>query len=62
MPVIKEKVHAAKQYYRCDDCGGWIMPGEHYSRLFGMAEKYEKPYELKLCKKCRTIEGKDDEK
>lgn len=60
MPVLKEEVLIALDYYMCEECMGFIMPGELYTRLSGSTLTDGKPYKIIMCKKCRRIE--DDEK
>ena len=54
MPVINERVRVARVSHRCDDCGRMsIHPGDKYTRMFGSAERGDKPYEIKICSTCK---------
>jgi hypothetical protein len=57
VPVISKRIRTAKRAHRCGDCGGTIRPGDRYTRMFGNAHDYDKPYELKMCQACRPIEA-----
>jgi hypothetical protein len=66
MPTIKKMIHTASRFYTCDICKGTIRKGDKYCRMFGMAFKGEKPYEVFECSNCHkeriSIKNKIDEK
>jgi hypothetical protein len=51
--IISEKIHMAKEKYKCDNCSEYIYPGEFYFRLFGMGCFGDPPYEIMLHLGCR---------
>lgn len=40
----------AKKSYRCDECPGWILPGERYERVFGVWDGHASTY--RTCERC----------
>lgn len=50
--IIQSKVRTARQTYDCDDCRKPILRGYKYRYLFGAPHIGDKPYSLRICKKC----------
>lgn len=50
--IIQSKVRSARKTYDCDDCGKPILRGYKYRYFFGAPDKGDKPYSLRICKKC----------
>jgi hypothetical protein len=46
MLIHSEIVGKARKLYRCDGCNRRIELGTSYARVYGMAEKGDKPYAL----------------
>lgn len=60
--VISARLHKASKSYRCDDCRKTIPAGETYYRLFGMADRPDPPYEIKLHAACYVKPIDEEEK
>lgn len=47
------KTQAARKEWRCEECSGWILPGESYEYTFGKWEG--ETYEARICQHCVGI-------
>lgn len=52
MTISKKRIGKAAQQYRCVFCQGAINPGDSYWSMFGMAERGDKPYTIRVCIGC----------
>lgn len=50
--TINRRWNKARKVYRCDVCAGRIHIGEEYCRVFGMAERGDPPFAIRLCRIC----------
>lgn len=51
MIISEKRYYSSKEYY-CEMCHSKILKDKKYFRLFGMANKGEKPYEIMECIDC----------
>lgn len=51
--VFHQKNVKAKKFHRCDECRGWIEPGESYLNSFGIWDGSARTY--KTCSDCREF-------
>lgn len=51
--VYRETSPRARRPHRCNDCGGTIEPGEHYTRIFTLHEG--EPNAYKRCADCAYL-------
>jgi len=45
----------ANKSYRCDECSGWIMPGERYERVSALWYGDRRPHNYITCERCTDM-------
>jgi ribosomal protein L34E len=58
VPVIGDEWRKARKEHKCNECGKFIQAGEVYHRLFGMAERGDPPYGIRICAACEERYGR----
>lgn len=51
--VYSERVHVARLRHACSECGGWIKPGERYTRIWGVWDG--EVATLRRCPDCQAV-------
>lgn len=58
--TINKRWNRASREYRCEMCREKIGKGISYCRMFGMADRGDKPFAIRVCASCVDA-GKTDE-